>query len=117
MGEEWGHFINIENNNTTTAQEMNISIHYKDQDDEYNFNNYDYENYGCKDYNNDNENYSYILCKIPDIKTKNDSFNKKRRILTFAYILFSICNFGRCVVESCKSFASFVSFTSNNANS
>ena len=115
MDEEWGHFINIENNVTIIPPKKNVLINYKDEDDEYNFNNYDYENYGCKDKDNDND--SYILCKIPDIKTKNDSFNKKRRILTFAYILFSICNFGRCVVESCKSFASFVSFTSNNANS
>ena len=120
MGDEWGHFINIENNKSITPPETKHFIHYKDEDDEYNFNKYNYGNgdYGNSDYENgdyengdyENGDYNYNSYNPPNRETKNDNYNKNKRLFIIAYMLFSICNFGTYIVNSCRSFASFVSF-------
>jgi hypothetical protein len=82
-----------------------ITLYNVDEDDEYNFNKY---NYGNGDYcNND---YDYNSYNPPNRETKNDTYNKNNRLFIIAYMFFSICNFGTYIVNSCKSFASFVSF-------
>jgi hypothetical protein len=128
MAEEWGHFINIENNKAITHP-MQSLINYRDEDDEYNFNKYYYENnrfeyhYILSKNKNKNKNSDIESEKNTETETETETdennykFNKNNRLLFFAYILFSICSFSRCVVNSCKSLASFVSFTSNNVNS
>jgi hypothetical protein len=119
MAEEWGYFINIENNKALTPP-MQSLINYRDEDDEYNFNKYNYKNSSFE--------YHYISNKNRNAKTDSESnseseidkynnrFNKNNRIFALAYILFNICNFGVYILNSCKSIASFVSFTNNNPN-